>query len=427
MSIECARAQLLAAGVFLMNGTRLGKPRSRWELCVDGSISGCARGRFINRKICMETGMRIGYIFSCLAFCALCFTLSACEEKKDAAGGAAMAVPVAVFEVKKADAPWNADYQAQAAGSRSVEVRARVEAIIKKRLYREGDFVKAGQLLFQLERDQYEARMEQAQAQYVNAEKEWKRVRPLYEKNAVSQKERDSARAAYDTAKAELRQAQINLDYCQVTAPVSGYSSKENYTPGNLVSNNSLLTYVNQTEPMYIDFSIAAPERMLRESMQRDGRLKFPADGRYVARLRLLDGSLYDKTGEVTFIDSKVQPTTGVIQARAVFSNANGEIMPGQYVRVYMEGDILTDAILIPQKCVVHTDKGDSVMALDKDDVVSMLPVTIGPAIEDKYLVEKGLNGGERIISEGIIKARPGSKVRVMPAEEELQQQQAQK
>lgn len=360
--------------------------------------------------------MRKSYFF--ISALVLSLFLCACKEEK--AQGPAIAPPVAVFDVKKEDVPWNAEFQAQASGSRSVEVRARVEAIIEKRLYHEGDFVKEGQQLFQLERDQYEARMDQARAQFVNAEKEWQRVRPLYEKNAVSQRERDSARAAYESAKAELRQAQINLDYCQVTSPVSGYSSKENYTPGNLVSNNSLLTYVNQTEPMYIDFSIAAPERMLRQELERQGRLVFPPNQRYVARLRLLDGRMYGKEGEITFIDSKVQPDTGVIQARAVFKNENGEIMPGQYVRVYMEGDVLKDAILIPQRCVVHTSKGYSVMTVDKDDMVALVPVEVGVTVGDRYLILKGLEGGERVISEGIIKARPGAKVKVVPSEEKL-------
>ena len=266
--------------------------------------------------------------------------------------------------------------------------------------------------------------MEQAQAQYINAEREWQRVRPLYQKNAVSQKERDAARAAYETAKAELRQAQINLDYCQVTAPVSGYSSKENYTPGNLVSNNSLLTYVNQTDPMYIDFSIAAPERMLRQQLAAAGKLEFPPDEHYTAKLRLLDGTMYKGEGKVTFIDSQVQPTTGVIQARAVFTNADQSIMPGQYVRIYMSGDVLKNAILVPQKCVSITQKGASVMALDKDDVVSIRPVVIGVTVGDQYLIDEGLQPGDRIISEGQVKARPGAKVRVVPPEEELQAQQ---
>lgn len=353
----------------------------------------------------------------------LSLALAACGDDNKA--GQVPLVPVAVFDVKVADVPWPAEYQAQASGSRAVEVRARVEAIIEKRLYEEGDYVKEGQLLFQLERDQYEARMQQAQAQYINAEREWRRVRPLYEKNAVSQKERDSARAAYETAKAELRQAQINLDYCQVTAPVSGYSSKENYTPGNLVSNNSLLTYVNQTDPMHIDFSIAAPERMLRQQLAAAGRLAFPPDGHYTAKLRLLDGRMYNGEGEVTFIDSQVQPTTGVIQARAVFANADQSIMPGQYVRIFMSGDVLKNAILVPQKCVMLTQKGAMVMALDKDDVVSVLPVEIGVTVGDRYLIDGGLNGGERIISEGQIKARPGAKVRVVPSAESQTQQQA--
>ena len=348
--------------------------------------------------------------------------LAACDDAKKA--GQMPLVPVAVYEVKVADAPWPAEYQAQASGSRAVEVRSRVEAIIEKRLYEEGDFVKEGQLLFQLERDQYEARMEQAQAQFINAEREWQRVRPLYQKNAVSQKERDAARAAYETAKAELRQAQINLDYCQVTAPVSGYSSKENYTPGNLVSNNSLLTYVNQTDPMYIDFSIAAPERMLRQQLAAAGKLEFPPNEHYTAKLRLLDGRMYKGEGQVTFIDSQVQPTTGVIQARAVFTNADQSIMPGQYVRIYMSGDVLKNAILVPQKCVSITQKGASVMALDKDDVVSIRPVTIGVTVGDQYLIDSGLEPGDRIISEGQVKARPGAKVRVVPPEEELQAQQ---
>lgn len=355
------------------------------------------------------------YVFALLSLCAL---VCACKEEKKQQ--AAMAPPVSVYEVRVADAPWNAEYQAQASGSRAVEVRARVEAIITKRLYNEGDYVKEGQQLFQLDRDVYEARMESAQAQYSNAEKEWRRVRPLYEKNAVSQKERDQALAAYKTAEADLQLAKINLDYCQVVSPVSGYSSKEIYTPGNLVSNNTLLTYVNQIEPMYIDFSIAAPERMLRQQLAREGRLAFPPDGRYVAKLRLLDGRMYDGEGDIQFIDSKVQPTTGVIQARAVFANRGREIMPGQYVRIYMEGDILPNAILIPQKCVAHTANGDNVYLVDKDNVVSIIPIEIAVTVGDHYLISKGLKGGERIISEGMVKARPGAKVSIMPAKEEL-------
>lgn len=340
----------------------------------------------------------------------LCFSLAACKDE-GAQKGQMPAPPVGVFQVEAKDVPWPSEFQAQASGSRSVEVRARVQGIIEKRLYREGEFVKAGQLMFQIERDQYEAAVQQAEAQYDSAKREWNRVRPLFAKNAVSQKDRDNAKAAYDNAKAALRAAKINLDYCQVVAPVSGYSSKENYTPGNLVSNNSLLTYVEQTDPMYIDFSIAAPERMRRQQLAAEGRLRFPENNLYKARLRLLDGSMSPVEGVINFIDSRVQPTTGVIKARATFDNSSGAIMPGQYVRIFMEGDVLVDAILIPQKSLLITQKGSFVLTVDKDNIVHSVPVTVSETVGDMYLVDSGLKGGEVIISEGLVKARPGQPV----------------
>ena len=324
----------------------------------------------------------------------LCFSLAACKDE-GAQKGQMPAPPVGVFQVEAKDVPWPSEFQAQASGSRSVEVRARVQGIIEKRLYREGEFVKAGQLMFQIERDQYEAAVQQA-------------------KNAVSQKDRDNAKAAYDNAKAALRAAKINLDYCQVVAPVSGYSSKESFTPGNLVSNNSLLTYVDQTDPMYIDFSIAAPQHMRRQQLAAEGRLRFPEGNIYKARLRLLDGSMYQGEGQVDFIDSRVQPETGVVQARASFANSDGQIMPGQYVRIFMDGDVLVNAVLIPQKAVLITQKGSFVMTLDKDNVVGTQKVEVSETIGDMYLVDSGLKGGERIICEGMVKARPGAKVSVM-------------
>ena len=343
----------------------------------------------------------------------LCFSLAACKDE-GAQKGQMPAPPVGVFQVEAKDVPWPSEFQAQASGSRSVEVRARVQGIIEKRLYREGEFVKAGQLMFQIERDQYEAAVQQAEAQYDSAKREWNRVRPLFAKNAVSQKDRENAKAAYDNAKAALRAAKINLDYCQVVAPVSGYSSKESFTPGNLVSNNSLLTYVDQTDPMYIDFSIAAPQHMRRQQLAAEGRLRFPEGNVYKARLRLLDGSMYQGEGQVDFIDSRVQPETGVVQARASFANSDGQIMPGQYVRIFMDGDVLVNAVLIPQKAVLITQKGSFVMTLDKDNVVGTQKVEVSETIGDMYLVDSGLKGGERIICEGMVKARPGAKGSVM-------------
>ena len=338
------------------------------------------------------------------------FGLAGCEEKQQAGGQ--MLPYVKVQDIVAKNVPWPAEYQATAAGSRAVDVRARVQGIVEKRLYREGSYIKAGQVMFEIEPDQYKAAYDEAKAAFMNAEREWKRIRPLYKANAVSQRERDTALSNYESTKAALRQAEINLEYCTVIAPVSGYTSKEAVTAGNLVANNTLLTTVNQTDPMFIDFSISATERLLRLQLEREGRLMTPAMGLYDARIRLLDGRMYDKAGYIDFIDSQVQPTTGVISARAVFANADNTIMPGQYVRVYMDGDVLIKAVLIPQTSVTITEDGTYVMVVGEKDIVKRTKVTLGPFIDKDYLVLDGLKGGERIIVDGILKARDGAPVR---------------
>ena len=178
---------------------------------------------------------------------------------------------------------------------------------------------------------------------------------------------------------------------------------------------------------MYIDFSIAAPQHMRRQQLAAQGRLRFPEGNVYKARLRLLDGSMYQGEGQVDFIDSRVQPETGVVQARASFANSDGQIMPGQYVRIFMDGDVLVNAVLIPQKAVLITQKGSFVMTLDKDNVVGTQKVEVSETIGDMYLVDSGLKGGERIICEGMIKARPGAKVSIMGDGQAQQGQAAQK
>ncbi|MDD2966409.1 MAG: efflux RND transporter periplasmic adaptor subunit [Desulfovibrionaceae bacterium] len=355
--------------------------------------------------------------------------LAACEKDKGTAQQQMPPMPVSIFEVKAQDSPWPAAYQAQTEGSRAVSLYARVQGNIEKRLYTEGQYVQEGQLLFEIERDQYEALVQQAAAQFDSASREWKRIQPLFAQNAVSQKDRDTARAAFESARASLRQAKINLEYCSVVAPVSGYTSKESLTVGNLVNAGTLLTSINKTDPMNVNFSIAGPERMRRQTLAAQGRLIFPQNGIYKAKLRLLDGSMYDQEGVVDFIDTQVEPNTGAIKARATFPNADNHMMPGQYVRIFMEGDILKNAILIPQKAVMMTQKGSLAMIVTPDNKIQPAPLKISLSIGENYLVEEGLKGGERIVLEGLIKARPGATVRIVDPKEQQAQatQQAQK
>ena len=354
----------------------------------------------------MKTATRL----TLLAFVCCGVFLTACSQEKKVQQAPPPPL-VTVFNVQAKDQPYPAEYQGITQGSKAVEVRARVEALIQKRMYTEGDYVKEGQILFQLERDQYEARLQDAAAQLDRSKREWDRIRPLYEKNAVSQKDRDNARAAFETAQANLRTAQINLGYCQVTSPVAGYTGKEQVTPGNLVSNNSLLTTVNQTDPLYVNFSIAGPDYMRRQQLAADGRLDIPET--YTAHIRLVDGALYKTPGQVTFIDTQVDKTTGVIKARAQFENKDDFVLPGQYVRVFLEGATLKNAVLIPQKCVLMTQMGTLVMVVGEGNVVQPRPVKLNVAIGENYLVDEGLKGGERIVLEGLVKSRPGAPVRI--------------
>ncbi len=344
---------------------------------------------------------------------ALMVILAGCEEK-NAQQPKQMPPPlVNVFEIKAEDHAYNMNFQGLTQGSQAVEVRARVQAIIKERLYTEGDYVKEGQILFQLERDQYEASLEVTSAQLQQAEREWNRIRPLYARNAVSQKERDAALAAYESAKANHRIAQINLDYCQVTSPVSGYTGKEQVTAGNLANNGTLLTYVNDTDPLYVNFSFAGTEYMRHVQWAKDGRLEIPQNNAYKAKLRLVDGSLYPIEGKVTFIDTRVNESTGAVQARAQFVNEDDTILPGQYVRIFLEGAVLKNAILIPQQTVLITQMGTLVMVVNEQNIVEMRPIKIGANVGQMYLIDGGLKPGERIILDGLVKARPGAPVTI--------------
>ncbi len=349
-----------------------------------------------------------------LTICTSFLFLTACKEEEKNAAPQQMPPPlVTIYTVKSGDHPLHMNFQAVTQGSKAVEVRARVQALIKERMYVEGEFVKEGQILFQLEPNEYEARMGEAQAQYQQASREWNRIGPLYARNAVSQKERDSALAAFESAKANLRIAQINLDYCQVTAPVAGYSGKEVVTAGNLVNNGTLMTSINQTDPLFVNFSFPGTTYLRNQQLSEEGRLDLPEGNVYSAKIRLIDGTMYPLTGKVTFVDSQVDQSTGVVKARAEFENKDDAVFPGQYVRIFLEGAMLKNVVLVPQRAVLNTQMGSVVMLVNDKDIVEMRPVKVNMNVEQMYLLDEGLKDGDRIVLDGLVKARPGSPVTI--------------
>ena len=327
--------------------------------------------------------------------------------------------------IETKDIPVSYEYAGRVAGSREVEVRARVSGILMERTYTEGEMVKQGDLLFLIDPAPYEAALAQAeamlqqqQATLAQAEREWKRIASLFERNAVSARERDSALSTLELAKAtvagaraEVRTARINLDY----TPISGVTSQEAVSEGSLVGtgqDSSLLTRISQLDPVYVNFAVPDAESLQLRNMQESGALTLPDDGRLKVDLKLSDGSLMADAGYVDFTDSTIDQNTGTIRNRAVASNPNRDLMPGQFVRVMVKGMVLRDAVTVPQAAVLQGPKGMMVYVVDGENVAKPQPIQIGKAIGDRWLVRDGLKNGDKVIIEGVIKVRPNQPVR---------------
>ena len=343
----------------------------------------------------------------------------------------AVAPLVGVMTVEARDVPVTGTFVGQTSGSRAVQVRAQVSGILVSRDYDEGSFVKKGQLLFRIEPDTYKAALEQAegavgqaQAAFTQAQRNLRRIRALSKQNAVSQSDLDNAEASYDSAKADLfaakaarDKAKIELDYAYVMSPIDGYASQENFSVGNLVSagssSESLLTVVNQVNPIYANFAIPSPKYMRMRTLIAQGRLSMD---NIQAHIALADGSVYPQAGAVQFIDKAVNPNTSVVSSRAIFANPDLFVLPGQFVRVTISGPVLRKAMLIPQKAVIQTGQGSVLMVVTPEGKAEARPVRLSDALGEDWLLEEGLTSGERIVVEGTNKVVPGSPVRIDPA-----------
>ncbi|WP_231879842.1 efflux RND transporter periplasmic adaptor subunit [Crenobacter luteus] len=367
------------------------------------------------------------------ALVALAVGLAACgKEGSPAAQGNPPPVPVAVITAAARDVPVAFEFVGQTAGSREVEVRARVGGILVKRAYTEGKPVRAGDLLFQIDPAPFQAALDQAQgalkveeAQLARTRQDYDRILPLFKENAVSQKDRDDAQAAYQSAqasvaaaRARLKEAQINLGYTRVTAPISGMTSKEVRSEGSLVGTggDSLLTTISQIDPMYVNFSFSDNDLLAFRRDEQSGKLKLPEGKNFEVSLKLADGSSYAKSGRLNFTDNLVDSSTGSVRARAEFANPGGELLPGQFVRVFLNGARRVNAILIPQRAVLTAQQGKLVWVVGADSTVAPRPVTLGTEIGDQVLVEAGLKPGDKVVVDNIIKLRPGAKVAASPA-----------
>ena len=336
-------------------------------------------------------------------------------------------VSVRIMESAKSDAPITFEYTGQTTGYMEAEVRAQVSGILVKKDYREGEPIKAGQILFRIDPAPYRATLnrnigslKQSQVQMNLAKVEFNRVSALYKKNAVSKTEYDNAEAnmqgtaaSVDSAKAAVRQSQIDLGWTVVRAPISGLSSKEQFSVGNLINVGDMLTQIVQSNPVYVDFAIPADEYRSLEKMRSQGILMTSKSGLQV-KVSLGDGTVYPIMGKIDFQNQFVDPSTASIKARAVFDNKKNDLYPGQFVRVSVIGGYLKDVIRVPLRATLQSSEGTIVYVIDGKNIPTARKVAIVKMMGNDCLVGSGLNVGEKIIIDGVAKVIPGKAVAVV-------------
>ncbi|PEI03468.1 efflux transporter periplasmic adaptor subunit [Pantoea agglomerans] len=354
------------------------------------------------------------------------FLLTGCDNNKSEQ--AAQQPPaVGVVTLKTEPLKISTELPGRTSAYRVAEVRPQVSGIILKRNFVEGSDVKAGQSLYQIDPATYQAAYDsakgdltQAQANARIAQLTVKRYKPLLGTRYISQQDYDTAvataaqnDAAMQVAKANVETARINLAYTKVTSPISGRIGKSSVTEGALVQSaqTTALATVQQLDPMYVDVTQSSEDFMRLRSELESGQLK-QNDGKANVTLLMQNGSSYAQTGTLEFSDVTVDETTGSITLRAIVPNPNHTLLPGMFVRARLDEGINPNAMLVPQQAVTRTPTGQAtVMVVGADNKVESRQVTTSQAIGDKWLVTDGVKAGERVISTGLQRAKPGAQV----------------
>ena len=344
---------------------------------------------------------------------------------------AAPEMPTVIVEpVIKDDVEIFGEYVGRIRAQQFVEVRARVEGYLENMLFAEGTYVNKNQVLFVINQDQYRAKADKARAQLkkdeaqaLKAERDLKRIRPLYEQNAASQLDLDNAEAAYESAvatvamsEADLAQAELELGYTIVRSPLAGHISERNVDLGTLVGpgGKSLLATVVKSDTVLVDFSMTALDYL--KSKERNvtlGQKDSTRSWQPTVTITLPDNSVYEQKGVVDFAEPQVNPKTGTFSVRAEMANPEHVLLPGQFTKVKLLLDVRENATVVPQKSLIIEKGGAYVFVMRRDSTVEKRFIELGPEFQNNMVVERGLAPGEMIVTEGYHKLTPGLKVRV--------------
>lgn len=333
--------------------------------------------------------------------------------------------------VETRSVPVTFDFVGVTEASKVVEIRARVRGFLDSRDFEEGAMIQEGTRLFQIDPRPFEADLEIAKAQVAQAEarlklaeKEVARLKSVSVPGAIAQTDVDkqvaeqtNAAAALNLAKAEQAKAELELGYTTVKAPLTGFVSKAQKEIGSLVdeSANGLLTVMRQVDPIYVSYTMTEAEYLKWRKLAADGGYVLNGSDKPFLEIDLLDGSQYPLHGAIDFEDTAISTSTGSVDLRATFENPDNLLKPGQFVRAHMRGYVRPNAIAIPQRAVSESPQGSFVYVIGEGNKAELRIIQPGQWTGSDWIVESGLNPGEKVIVEGIVKVQPGVVVNPAP------------
>ncbi len=345
-------------------------------------------------------------------------------------------LPVGVATAQRQDVPQFVEMVGTTLGIQDVPIRARVEGFLETMNFREGSFVKKGDLLYTIDAQPFQAKLVEAESRLatartnlVKAQSDLARIKPLAEIDAVSQQDLDSAtaqeaagRSSVTAAEAAVELARIELSYTKLIAPIDGLIGLSKARPGEFVGrepNPVVLNVLSDIDPIRVRFSISEREYLIlaRYYLERGGRSK--GDDREQARLALLlaDGTEHKHPGKVVASSQAIDPETGTYSVEAAFPNPDGLLLPGQFARVRAPYQTLENAVVVPKRAVSELQGRFQVFVVGADNKIEVREVTKGPQTDDMVVVSNGLEGGETVVVEGVQKVRSGMTVAPKPVQ----------
>jgi RND family efflux transporter MFP subunit len=366
--------------------------------------------------------------FSLISLSGLILFAAGCDSSR--AAPSAPPVPVEVATVVQQDTPIYSEWVATLDGYINAQIQPHVTGYIIRQNYKEGAVVRQGDVLFEIDPRPFKAALNQAKAQLAQSEAQLGKARldverdtPLAQARAIAQSQLDTevqaklgAQAQVDAAKANVEQAQLNLEWTKVTSLVTGIAGIAQVQIGNLVGPNSILTSVSQVDPIKAYFTVSEKEftdfhrRFPTETTVEEQRKRIPL------QLLLSDGAVYEQTGRISFADREVNPATGTIRIAGLFPNPTNLLRPGGYGRIRASVRSRDGALLVPQRAVTELQGSYQVAVVGDDNKVSIRPVTVGERVGRLWIVNEGVKPGERVIIEGLQKVRDGVAVKAVPA-----------